>query len=215
MKNPSVRSRSLDYVNNNPGHHQTCDIAEAIGASVSATSTALSKLTKNDEITKIQKGIYTANDNGNPSVSQQTLKKNISALREAEANEETINILLNTYDIILLAYQSWILKNIDKEIDFEKQLLFIENFKWLTAIVDKLMKRWSLVHVGYDTNTRQAQEDAKAETEKRQKAALEDAPLRDRIVVVGKYDPKAEALIDCIPSSLEEMSDEETEEIKV
>ena len=94
-----------------------------------------------------------------------------------ENNEETINKLLNTYDEVLVIFQRWVLQNITQAIDFEQQLLFIENFKWLTMIADKLMKRWALVHVGYDTNTRQAQEDAKAKTEARQKAALEEAPM--------------------------------------
>ena len=213
MKKPSKASRILNFLQNNPGRHQTCEIAEAIGVGVNGTSPVLTKLVSTGEITKIQQGTYTANDNGNPS--QQTLRKSISELREAEANEETINILLNTYDLVLASYQSWILKNIEKEIDFEKQLLFLENFKWLTAIADKLMKRWSLVHVGYDTNTRQAQEDAKAKTEARQQKALEDAPLRDRIVIVGKYDPEAEELLDCIPSSLDKLTDEEKEKLTV
>ena len=141
----------------------------------------------------------------------ETFKQISKELRSAEANGETIDILLNTYDIVLEAYQSWILNNINKDIDFGEQLLFIENFKWLTAIADKLMKRWSLEHVGYDTNTRQAQEDAKAKTAEREKAALENAPLRDRVMIVGKYDPEAEELLDCIPSSVEKMTDEEKE----
>ena len=214
-KKPTIAERILDFFARHPGRYKTSKIAEAIGATTNATSKELSKLAQNGEIRKIKNGTYSGNDNGNPSVSQQTLRKNINALREAEANAETINILLNTYDLVLASYQSWIIKNIDKDIDFEKQLLFIENFKWLTAIADKLMKRWSLEHVGYDTNTRQAQEDAKAKTAAREKAALENAPLQDRIMIVGKYDPEAEALIDCIPSSLKNMKDEEKEEVTV
>lgn len=214
-KKPTIAERIVDFLARHPGRHRTSKIAEAIGATASATSKQLSKLAKNGGITKIQNGTYSGNDNGDPSVSQQTVSKNISALRAAEANGETINILLSTYDIVLASYQSWIIKHINKDIDFEKQLLFIENFKWLTAIADKLMKRWSLEHVGYDTNTRQAQEDAKAKTAEREKAALENAPLQDRIMIVGKYDPEAEELIDCIPSSLKSMTDEEKEGVTV
>lgn len=213
-KKPTIAERIVDFLANNPGTHKTSKIAGAIGAIVSSTSKVLGELTRNGEIRKFKNG-YSGNDNGNPSVSQQTVRKNINALRDAEANGETINILLNTYDIVLASYQSWIIKNIDKDIDFEKQLLFIENFKWLTAIADKLMKRWSLEHVGYDTNSRQAQEDAKAKTAEREKAALENAPLQDRIMIVGKYDPEAEELLDCIPSSLKEMTDEEKEGVTV
>ena len=206
MKNGSILERALVYLNSNPGEHRTAEIAKAIRASKGRTSSALTKLASADRITNIHRGIYCGNDAG---IFEQTLRNNIDQLRKAEANAETIDILLNTYDIVLAAYQSWVIKNVDKEIDFEKQLFFIENFKWLTMIVDKLMKRWALVHVGYDTNTRQAQEDAKVKTQAREKAALENAPLRDRIMIVGKYDPEAEELLDCIPSSLEKMTDEE------
>ena len=83
--------------------------------------------------------------------------------------------------------------------DFEKHLLFIENFKWLTMIADKLMKRWNLEHHGYDTNTRQAQEDAKAKTEEREKAALENAPFEDTIIVVGHYNEGMQEILANLP----------------
>ena len=213
MKKPSIAERILDFLQNNPGRHRTAEINKVIGGS-SRTSSVLSELAESGEITKIKQGIYTANNTGS-SVSQQTVRKSLNELRESNANKETIDILLNTYDIVLAVFQSWILKNIDQDVDFAEQLLFIENFKWLTAIADKLMKRWSLEHVGYDTNTRQAQEDAKAKTAEREKAELEKAPLRDRVMIVGKYDPEAEELLDCIPSSLEGMTDEEQEKTKV
>ena len=136
-------------------------------------------------------------------------KKFSSDARSAENNEQTINTLLNTYDEVLAIFQVWVLQNIaSQKIDFEQQLLFIENFKWLTIIADKLMKRWSLVHVGYDTNTRQAQEDAKAKTEARQKEALENAPLEDRITVVGHYQEGMKEILEHLPKK-------EVEESKV
>ena len=99
-------------------------------------------------------------------------------LRSAEDNEIATSQLLNDYDELC---QEW---RDDNDINFEKRL---EKFKLLTLVGDKLMKRWALVHVGYDTNTRQAQEDAKAKTEAREQEALESAPLEDRITVVGHY----------------------------
>ena len=216
MKNASIKSRSLDYLNSNPGEHKTAEIAEAIGASVGRTSSALSELTKDGAIRKIKKGIYSGNNTGaSAQTSPDDDRNEISdALRSADDNKNTIDKLMNLYDQHIERYTQWFAKSVDDDTDFE-QCQFIENFKGLTAIGDKLMKRWSLEHVGYDTNTRQAQEDAKAKTAEREKAALKDAPLKDRIVVVGKYDPEAEELLDCIPSSLEEMTDEETEKLKV
>lgn len=222
MRNPTTAERILDFLANNPGRHPTSKIAEAIDACKNGTSSALSKLARNDEIIRIQQGIYRGKDE-NAAITQTRFtaarEHLYSEERSAKDNEQTINKLLNAYDEVFALFQVWLLNNmVSQEIDFEKQLLFLENFKWLTMIADKLMKRWSLVHVGYDTNTRQAQEDAKAKTEAREKEALKDAPLEDKIVVVGKYDPEAMKLIDCIPSSvenLENMTDEEAENIKV
>lgn len=181
------------------------------------------RLKERGEIEKVKNGIYRIPAAIDAQTRLREARENFSSdVWFAEDNEQTINILMNTYREVLIIFQSWVLKHIaSQEIDFEKQLLFIENFKWITMIADKLMKRWSLVHVGYDTNTRQAQEDAKAKTEEREKEALKEAPLEDTIMVVGKYDPEAMALIDCIPSSvkntdgLENMTDEEKEKTAV
>ena len=137
-----------------------------------------------------------------------------NALRAAEDNEKTIDTLLNLYDDHVKAYKAWAEVNIGSGTDFQEQLAFMENFRALTMIVDRLMKRWALVHMGYDANSRQAQEDAKAKTEERQKEALKDAPLEDRIQIVGSYDPAAKELIDCVPSSLKARIDEDAEKIK-
>ena len=219
MKNPTKKERVLDFLANNPGRHGTSEIAKAIGTSIAATSTTLGQLTKEGRITKIRKGIYTENAEGSARDIQkhfhEARKKFSCDERSAENNEQTINTLLNTYDEVLAIFQSWVLKNIaSQDIDFEKQLLFIENFKWLTLIVDRLMKRWSLVHVGYDTNTRQAQEDAKAKTEEREKEALKDAPIEDQVSVIGSFDLETKQLIDKFPTH-EDIKNEEAKEIKV
>ena len=146
---------------------------------------------------------------------RQTRKKFSSDARSAADNEQTINTLLDTYDEVLALFQTWVLANmVAQEIDFAQQLRFIENFKWLTTIVDKLMKRWSLVHVGYDTNARQAQEDAKAKTEERQKKALKDAPLEEQITVVASYDLDAKQLIDNFPT-LEDLTKAEVDDTTI
>ena len=120
-------------------------------------------------------------------------------LRSAEDNEIATSQLLNDYDELC---QEW---RDDNDINFEKRL---EKFKLLTLVGDKLMKRWALVHVGYDTNTRQAQEDAKAKTEAREQEALESAPLEDRITVVGHYQEGMKEILEHLPKK-------EVEESKV
>ena len=192
---------------------RTKDIIATMPNEARKIKTRLSDMTKDGSINSPKRGTYVLPFT--PTRSNETLKQISEVLRSEDANKKTIDRLLNIYDSVLDNYETWVRDNVGSGTNFEKQLLFMENFKWLTAIGDKLMKRWSLEHVGYDTNTRQAQEDAKAKTEERQKEALKDAPLRDRVMVVGKYDPEAEKLIDCIPTSLEEMTDEDAEKIKV
>ena len=203
MKNASIAERILNFFQNHPGRHKTSDIAKTIGASVSATSTALSELAANGEITKIKQGTYSGKGQGISIQTEvaETRKRFSSEARSAENNQDTINKLLNTYDEVLVLFQGWILQNIasSDEIDFAQQLLFLENFKWLTMIGDKLMKRWNVEHHGYDTNTRQAQEDAKAKTEQREKEALKDASLEDQIVVVGHYHPDVKEVLRTLP----------------
>ena len=132
------------------------------------------------------------------------LKQISSELRAADANQKTIDRLMNIYDGVLDRYETWVRDNVDSDTDFENQLLFMENFKWLTAIGDKLMKRWSLEHVGYDTNTRQAQEDAKAKTEERQKEVLKDATLEDTVNEVGHFHTDLKELWDNLPEKEKE-----------
>lgn len=212
MKQPSKASRILDYLANNPGRRRTAEIAEAIGVDVNGTSPVLSELARTGEIKKIKQGIYTANSNGNPS--QQTIKKNIDALREAEANKETIDRLLNIYDGVMGNFETWVANNVGSHTDFGGPLPFLDNFKGLTAIGDKLMKRRAIEHQGYDTNTRQAQEDAKAKTAEREKAALEDAPIEEQVNVIGSFDLDTKQLIDNFPT-LESLTKTEEKEIKV
>ncbi|MYA71085.1 hypothetical protein F4009_05595 [Candidatus Poribacteria bacterium] len=174
-------------------------------------------LTKDHTLERPKRGVYLLADAPTDTQTQfhERRKKFSSDARSAEDNEKTINTLINTYDEVLAIFQVWVLQNIaSNKIDFEKQLLFIENFKWLTMIADKLMKRWNLEHHGYDTNSRQAQEDAKAKTEAKQKAALKDAPVEEQVSVIGSFDLETKQLIDNFPT-LEELSEEEEKEITV
>lgn len=209
-----IEQHILDQLTEN-GRMRTKDIIATLPHEARKIKTRLSDMTKAGRIESPKRGTYVLPSTSAHTRPDKTINQISNKLRTAEDNKRTADTLMNIYDDVLAQYKTWIAENLSNITDFEKQLLFIENLKWLTGIGDKLMKRWSLEHVGYDTNTRQAQEDAKAKTAAREKTALEDAPLKDRIVVVGKYDPEAEELIDCIPSSLDKLTDEETDKITV
>ena len=213
MEDP-IKQHILNQLSENGGM-RTKDITATMPDAARKIKTRLSDMTKEGSIESPKRGFYVLPATSAQTSSNQQLNESSEALRSADDNKNTIDKLMNLYDKHLERYTQWFDKSVDDDTDFEKEQQFIENFKGLTAIGDKLMKRWALEHIGYDTNTRQAQEDAKAKTAERERAALEDAPLRDRIVIVGKYDPEAEELLDCIPSSLDKLTDDEKEKLTV
>ena len=205
-KRHCIQLHILDALENGDEMHFSEIFASKPDVNSSTRDYHLRQLVDRGEIERVKNGVFRRL----PSMDlykqvREARQKFSSAKRSAENNEETINILLNTYDEVLAIFRVWVLEHIASEkIDFEKQLLFIENLKWLTVIGDKLMKRWSLEHVGYDTNTRQAQEDAKAKTAEREKEALKDAPLEDTLTVVGHFHEDLKQLWDKMPPSQKE-----------
>ena len=92
--------------------------------------------------------------------------------RTEEENKQTINRLLNLYDLMLLEYSKLIQnvgqddtakndKDKDKKDKQEKSDVLTE-FKAFATLADTLMKRWNIAHRGYDTNASIAAADAKA-----------------------------------------------------
>ena len=191
-----IRAHIIGQLNKN-GQMRTKDIIATMPNEARKIKTRLSDMTKDGSINSPKRGTYVLPFT--PTRSNETLEHISEVLRSEDANKKTINRLLNIYDSVLDNYETWIADNVGSGTNFEKQLLFMENFKGLTAIGDKLMKRWSLVHVGYDTNTRQAQEDAKAKTEAREQEALKNAPLEDTIVVVGHYKEGFQEILEHLP----------------
>ena len=192
MEAHEVRAHILKLLGD--GEMHSSDIYASIPGKERQLKRQLATLKKNNEVVARDRSYYSLAPATSTSAQTQstaeTRKKFSRKVRSAEDNEATISELLNEYDDL---FKEWIA---DNGIDFEKRL---ENFKWLTMIVDKLMKRWSLVHVGYDTNTRQAQEDAKAKTELREQEALKNAPLEDTIVVVGHYKEGFQEILEHLP----------------
>ena len=192
MEAHEVRAHILKLLGD--GEMHSSDIYASIPGKERQLKRQLATLKKNNEVVARDRSYYSLAPATSTSAQTQstaeTRKKFSRKVRSAEDNEATISELLNEYDDL---FKKWIA---DNGIEFEKRL---ENFKWLTMIGDKLMKRWSLVHVGYDTNTRQAQEDAKAKTEAREQEALKNAPLEDTIVVVGHYKEGFQEILEHLP----------------
>ena len=97
--------------------------------------------------------------------------------RTEEENKQTINRLLYLYDLMLLEYCK-LIQNIGQDDDAEsdedddkkdkdkkdkpKKSDYLTEFKAFATLADILMKRWNIVHRGYDTNAYIAAANAKA-----------------------------------------------------
>ena len=209
-----IEQHILDKLAEN-GRMRTKDIVATMPDEERKIKTRLSNMKEDGRIESPKRGTYlipaTATDP--QKWFHAAIKKLHSLERSTEDNENIINAMLNTYEVVFALFQVWLIEDmVSEKIDFQKQLLFIENLKWLTMIGDRLLKRWSLVHVGYDTNTRQAQEDAKAKTEARQKAALKNAPPEEQVSILGSFDLVTKQLIDNFPT-FEDISEEQQKEI--
>jgi len=191
MTHHQIKQHILDFLDKH-GESSINDIFDSMpGVNESTIRYHVGQLKNRDKKIEMPKnGVYRLASTSTQTQFNERRKQFSKQLRSAEDNEIATSQLLNDYDQLC---QEW---RDDNGIAFETRL---ERFKSLTLVGDKLMKRWALVHVGYDTNTRQAQEDAKAKSEERQKQVLEDAPIEDKIVVVGHYKEGMQEVLKNLP----------------
>jgi hypothetical protein len=166
------------------------EIRDAVEGKEKSIDTAVRRLVKRGEIIRADTGEYRLSE------VQDAPAATENSRGEAE-NTETINKMLNLYDKLL----DTVADSIEKEDwnSITEKIEAIKSLRWLGATVDQLMKRWYLLYRGYDTNTRQAVEDAKKNTSEREKQDTENAPPEDRVVEVGHFHPDMQELWDILP----------------
>ena len=113
--------------------------------------------------------------------------------RTEEQNAWTVNLLLNLYDKEMAKIFS------RPDIDYEELQSIMDTLYRCAMVVERTLKRWYLVHRGYDSNARQAQEDAKQKTTQREKQALENAPPEDQVIVIREYDETMREVLAKLP----------------
>ena len=181
------------------GEKRNHEIYEAVEGSVSSIKKRLRVLEKHGEITNPDRGKYALPE---PPVEVQDAPVAVENPRGEAENTETINKMLNLYDKLLNS----VARSIEDE-DWDaivEKIETIKSLRWLGATVDQLMKRWYLVHRGYDANTRQAQEDAKKKTANREKQELENAPADAQLKVVREYDESMREVLAKMPKPVQE-----------
>ena len=168
------------------------EIYKAVSGKKSSIDTNLSRLRKSGKIRRIRKGVYCKNKVPDAPVV-------VENPREESENIETINKMLTIYDKVFDNIALTIEDELAEKATIEEKIDLIKSLRWLGATVDQLMKRWYLVHRGYDSNTRQAQEDAKKKTMDREKQSLETSPPEDQVVVVAEYHTSVREIWDTLP----------------
>ena len=180
------------------GEKRNHEIYEAVEGSVSSIKKRLRVLEKHGEITNPDRGKYALPE---PPVEVPDAPVAVKNPREESENIETINKMLTIYDIVFDNISLTIEDELIAKATIEEKIDLIKSLRWLGATVDQLMKRWYLVHRGYDSNTRQAQEDAKKKTTEREQSALETSPPEDQVVVVADYHERVRGIWDTLPES--------------
>ena len=161
------------------GQKHVSEIKEAFPEKASSVSNCMTGLRREGKVVLVDRGIYRL-----PTAQERAAVKN---LRGETENTETINKMLNLYDRVLDNIAATFEKELAEKAMIEEKINLIKSLRWLGATVDQLMKRWYLVHRGYDSNTKQAHEDAKQKAEIRQKTEMENVPPEKQIVVVQEY----------------------------
>ena len=180
------------------GEKTTAEIKKAVSGKGRTIDTCLSELKKEGKTVSRKKGVYALPVS--PVEVEDSPAKAENSRGEAE-NTETINKMLNLYDKLL----DTVAVSIETE-DWDgitEKIEAIKSLRWLGATVDQLMKRWYLLYRGYDTNTRQAVEDAKQKTSDREKQAMEHLPPEEQLEVVGDYDVKMRELLEALPEPIQ------------
>ena len=195
---PETKADILKYLEG--GEKTTAEIKNTVSGGDRTIDTCLSELKEAGKIVSRKQGLYAlpASAGGVP----ETPAAVKNSRGEAE-NTETINKMLNLFDECFDDLKVKIKSDLLSAATVEETINLIKSLRWLGATVDQLMKRWYLVHRGYDNNTRQAVEDAKQKTENREQQALERLPPAEQLEVVGDYDVEMHKLLASLPEAVE------------
>ena len=177
------------------GEQTTAVIAEAIGRSARSVRRDLTEtLISDGKVSVVKKGVY-------------RLHRSVK-WTEAD-NRVLINTLLGVYTALIDACQGDV-KAIfsSQDLSNTEKLGSVKTFNACVSMLDRLMKRWSLVHLGWSTNPRLAKADAAAKTSDTEKVDLEGAPLEALFKVVTHYHPSMREICFSMPAPLKPPDDE-------
>ena len=176
------------------GEQTTAAIAVAIGRSERSVRRDLTALISDGKVSVVKKGVY-------------RLHRSVK-WTEAD-NRVLINALLGVYTALIDACQGDVKAIFSaQDLSNTEKLGSVKTFNACVSMLDRLMKRWSLVHLGWSTNPRLAKADAAAKTSDTEKVDLEGAPLEALFKVVTHYHPSMREICFSMPAPLKPPDDE-------
>lgn len=168
------------------GEQTTAAIAGAIGRSQRSVRRYLAELVSDGKVSVVKRGVY-------------RLSRSVK-WTQAD-NEMLINEVLAVYTALIDACKADVKKIFtDEDISNTEKIRCVKSFNACVAMIDRLMKRWALVHQGWHTNPRLAKADVDAKIHHAEKVDWLSAPLASFFLVAGGYDSRARELIFMIPS---------------
>ena len=196
---PSVKKTKTEVVAEifdvlKAGEQTTAAIADAIGRSERSVRRDLAALISDDKVSVVKKGVY---------------RLHRSVLWTEADNRVLINALLGVYTALIDACKGDVTEIFSsQDLSNTEKMGRVKVFNACVAMMDRLMKRWSLVHLGWHTNPRLAKADAEAKTSDTEKVDLEGAPLEAFFQVVSHYHPSMREILEKMPSPLKPPDDE-------
>ena len=196
---PQTKKRILEFLGS--GEKTRADIHKNVPGKQRHIDTCLSEL-KRDGEAEAEKGVYSIPKSVPTDAKDAPAEAENS--REASDNIETINKMLNVYDLLLDDIVDTLSSELAEKETIESKIDLIKSLRWVAATIDQLMKRWYLVHRGYDNNTRQAVEDAKQKTVDREKQKIENAPPEAQLKVVREYGEGMREILENMPHAVQQ-----------
>lgn len=176
------------------GEQTTAAIADAIGRSERSVRRDLTALRSDSKVSLVKKGVY---------------RLHRSVKWTESDNRVLINELLGVYTALIDACKGDVKEIFGlQDLSNTEKLLHIKTFNSCVATIDRLMKRWSLVHVGWNTNPQLAKADAEAKTSHTEKVDLAGAPLEAFFQVVADYGAGMKEIFWNLPKPLKSPDDE-------
>ena len=176
------------------GEQTTAAIAAAIGRSERSVRRDLTALISDGKVSVVKKGVY---------------RLHRSVLWTEADNRVLINALLGVYTALIDACQGDVKAIFSaQDLSNTEKLQSVKTFNACVSMLDRLMKRWSLVHLGWSTNPRLAKADAEAKTHHTEKVDVAGAPLEAFFKVVTHYHPSMREICFNMPLPLKPPDDE-------